>query len=886
MLRRLTVVGSLVAAMSCDRPTAPSRGDVSVNVSGLPVGAEFRVLLTGSAGPPIEITGSGTVEDVPAGIYTLHALPVTMPPDTVAVPPDTTVRIVAGRVNALALRYAYLTGGIQLGSTGVRTPGDSVTITLRGPGDVQRTVRAPSLLRGLAPGRWTIDTTPFTAVTGDIYRIGAVPEVFVGASYTSTSASVDLQLASGALAFEFTGLLAGHAARATYTRASWTDAGRITGTVHGDSTVRGIAPGVYDIRVHDVYGRAFSHVAQQSVERVTITELPTPIEVRGTYTLNSGAIRLAVTGVPEGGRPVIQLAALSAPESVVRQVTGDTVPWVAPGTYAVRALFFGAGGRNYEALTTDTVTVGLGAVADASIAVQERVTPFDAQVEQVHVTQAIQNHAGTVPLVAGREALVRVFLAATEESQLTPELRLRLYDGASTLLDTIVVHSSVTLGFPVTALVRVPGAVIRPTTRVRVDLDPSDTFADTNAANDIWPRGGAPASLDVRTVPPLLVRFVPVRFANAVSDPPFSAADAVARLAETQQVHPVQGITYDVRTEFTTFANRPLATDVSAWVSVASDIEALRVLEGAAGTHYVGVIRVNYTSGIAGIGFLPGWSSVIWNDFHSGPRVLAHELGHNFGRLHAPCGNPGGVDPDYPRPIAEIGDWGWDPRSYNPPPPNTADLMSYCLPSWTSAYTWTGVMDHRATQAASQALATGSDERVLLVSGTIEHGVIRLDPTFLVAGASQTPTGGPHRLVLRDAGGAQILAAGFRSQRLSEPATGVEQFTLAIPERALGGRVPASLTVEASGARAEWRSSGAALRTGTLSTSRRPDGRIHVRWNGAGVRGYIVRDAATGRIVTIARRSDAIVPDLPDGYEITVSDGLQSTTQRVRPAPR
>lgn len=84
--------------------------------------------------------------------------------------------------------------------------------------------------------------------------------------------------------------------------------------------------------------------------------------------------------------------------------------------------------------------------------------------------------------------------------------------------------------------------------------------------------------------------------------------------------------------------------------------------------------------------------------------VIVHELGHNHGRPHAPCGNPGGPDPQYPaqEPYTEagIGVQGYDivdARLYNPfptEPPMSQwdnpykDRMSYCWPNWWSDYNW------------------------------------------------------------------------------------------------------------------------------------------------------------------------------------------------------
>ncbi len=72
-------------------------------------------------------------------------------------------------------------------------------------------------------------------------------------------------------------------------------------------------------------------------------------------------------------------------------------------------------------------------------------------------------------------------------------------------------------------------------------------------------------------------------------------------------------------------------------------------------------------------------------------RVMAHEFGHAF-QAHAPCGNPGGVDPNHPtyEPYdpASIGEYGLDINTGAVMSPETfKDLMSYCPPNvWISLY--------------------------------------------------------------------------------------------------------------------------------------------------------------------------------------------------------
>jgi len=80
---------------------------------------------------------------------------------------------------------------------------------------------------------------------------------------------------------------------------------------------------------------------------------------------------------------------------------------------------------------------------------------------------------------------------------------------------------------------------------------------------------------------------------------------------------------------------------------------------------------------------------------------MAHEVGHNHGRNHAPCApgnNISGVDAKYPYPGAKIGTWGYDGRKkvfFDPT--TTLDIMGYCDPKWISDYTYKGLMDRVAS---------------------------------------------------------------------------------------------------------------------------------------------------------------------------------------------
>lgn len=82
--------------------------------------------------------------------------------------------------------------------------------------------------------------------------------------------------------------------------------------------------------------------------------------------------------------------------------------------------------------------------------------------------------------------------------------------------------------------------------------------------------------------------------------------------------------------------------------------------------------------------------------------TIVHEVGHNHGRSHAPCGDPAGPDPAYPYAGATLTTRGFDivrgtvidPQAIAPEftmPPT--DFMSYCWPQWWSDYSWRALVE-------------------------------------------------------------------------------------------------------------------------------------------------------------------------------------------------
>jgi hypothetical protein len=133
-------------------------------------------------------------------------------------------------------------------------------------------------------------------------------------------------------------------------------------------------------------------------------------------------------------------------------------------------------------------------------------------------------------------------------------------------------------------------------------------------------------------------------------------------------------------------------------------INTLWMMRSTSGTDdvYVGLLPSGVpTSGVIGCG---GGGAAI--GYVGDSPTMAQEVGHSFGRLHAPCGNPSGVDTMYPTygtyPSGSIGEFGFEPLTFTVfNPASTWDFMSYCSPVWISPYTYDGLRNAIATTFAA-----------------------------------------------------------------------------------------------------------------------------------------------------------------------------------------
>jgi hypothetical protein len=308
-----------------------------------------------------------------------------------------------------------------------------------------------------------------------------------------------------------------------------------------------------------------------------------------------------------------------------------------------------------------------------------------------------------VPLVADRDGYLRVFSVASEANGSQPSVRVRFYLGGS-LTHTEVISapgSSVPTSVDESTLgaswnVDVPASLIQPGLSILADVDPTNQFAESNEGDNSFPVGGSPLAMDVRTTSTFEVTFVPIRQSvnNLLGN--VTTGNASQFMDVTMRMLPIAQANLLVHEEYVT--NAPALqrnNDNGAWGAILSEVNGLRVFEGAS-RYYYGVVKTTYSSGVAGMGYL-GWPTAIgWDRLPSGSGVAAHEWGHNWNRRHAPGCGAGSPDPAFPYADGKIGVWGLDVGAEALKSPSTHyDFMSYCGPDWISDYNYEAILDYR-----------------------------------------------------------------------------------------------------------------------------------------------------------------------------------------------
>jgi hypothetical protein len=519
----------------------------------------------------------------------------------------------------------------------------------------------------------------------------------------------------------------------------------------------------------------------------------------------------------------------------------------------------------------------------------------------MYLTQGVQRPAGDAPLVADREAYLRVFAVANEPNLYQPDVRVEFYLGG-TLQHTETIPapgSSVPQSVDESSLgnswnVAVPASLLQPGLTLEATVDPTDQVPEADEGDN-----GFPQAPDVRSAAPLEVTFIPVRVPaeSSVGDVNPSNVEQFGEDARTRL--PFSDYDYTVRAEYTLDDDTlVISSDVDPWSVVLSEINALRNADGSSRLYY-GVVATSYSSGIAGLGYVGHLASVGWDKLPSGDGVAAHEWGHNLGRPHSPGCGAGGADGNYPGNSGELDAWGLDLGSLSlKSPSGHADFMSYCSPDWVSAYVWEKILDFWAPSvvqgapspaaAARGAVRTGAEGPGLLVWGRVSDDGLVLEPAFQVTAPAALPVrGGDYRVTGMGADGEVVFSLSFDPIRLDHAPPDAGHFAFVVPvDPARADDLTEIRLTEERGLRMAARSpvQGPAPAPGapTAGVAAVTPDEVEVTWNRAAHAMVVIRDAATGEILSLSRSGRTRVRPSSDRIELVFSDGVRTVDREVR----
>jgi hypothetical protein len=394
----------------------------------------------------------------------------------------------------------------------------------------------------------------------------------------------------------------------------------------------------------------------------------------------------------------------------------------------------------------------------------------DLFVSNIEITQAIQNIATPVSLVAGRPSEVRVY-ARTSGTTLVGDLSASL----------VGYKNGVRLGM----LTAGPDSAF-------LQTDDLETLR-SNAANSFnftlplsWTSGGVltlAANIDINNkaqelsevntttlqytfnnIPALNVMVVPIEYVHTGRMHPGTySPPGTSYLQEGLfRMYPVPAVNVTIHPKLTFSGD--LSKDTT-WDTLLGQIDNLKETEGKpASTVYFGEIPLldaggntwfSPTGGVVGYGWVGYRSSiavtkaVIYGDWDlHGDDFAAHEIGHNFGMGHTPC-NVTSDEPAYPYADGSIGQYGYYVNTQSVMDHGRPDIMGYCENEWVSDFTYQRWFIDQKSMLARVELP--SQESVFVRATLASDGTAKLQPVYnFAASPSELPASSDYSIQFLD----------------------------------------------------------------------------------------------------------------------------------------
>ena len=395
-----------------------------------------------------------------------------------------------------------------------------------------------------------------------------------------------------------------------------------------------------------------------------------------------------------------------------------------------------------------------------------------------YLTQAVQSLEFPVSLVAGEDALLRVFVTAVSagEARIPPMRATFFHDGRETYVAEVsgqatAIPAEIDEGnLDASGNAVIPGSVIVPGLEMVVEVDPGRTLDPALEIQTRLPETGRLA-VDVKAVPTFELVVVPFLRRN---EPDTSIISITSQLSADHELFEMTRTLLPVN-DMDVSIHEPVWTSST---TASGMLEELRVLTLAAGgtKYYLGTTHPGVGGGLA----FGAWRVAI-ADLEDW--VVAHELGHTMSLQHAPCGGVLGVDPLYPYSDGATGAWGYDFRSAALVPPETPELMGYCGSEWISDYHFNKAIGDRLTHESGASAAAAPEQSLLLWGGANAAGEPFLEPSFVLDAPRALPErGGAHRIAGLDERGNELFSLSFDMHEAAD-GDGSSSFAFVLPTR-------------------------------------------------------------------------------------------------------
>jgi hypothetical protein len=607
------------------------------------------------------------------------------------------------------------------------------------------------------------------------------------------------------------------------------------------------------------------------------------VDATAVYRVAAAGANVTMTGT--GLMEVSAVTVRSLAAAVVSK-TATQLVFTVPGGFACGAISLQSGSQ--PTVAGGSVIVGAGC---------------SASLGGIEFGQVL-SQAATEPrqrLVPGKETWVRAYVVSDQTGLASPTVRLTGYRGA-TILGTLDMTGPATLptsaGGVVADAIRyseaqsfnaqLPATWVTSGLSVRIEVDPEQRLG-TTTTQDATPSVGTPTRLEIVLVPVVSGSFVPtVPTTTAVLDE-LTRRFPIARdriVVTTRPSYVLTSVTNGV-------GDADSSASSADWSAALSELRQLRDSEnpGNAYRYYFGFVRRS-AGGVAGIGYVPGRAALGWDASTGWMRTMSHELGHNFGRPHAPCGGATGADANWP-PEYTGGSLGPQPLVDSVPaaldvvsPLGLTDIMGYCSGSWFSDYNYRLMQTHLESQpqaalAFAQAAPASSD--MLLIAGVIGLDGVNLHPVKALRGSPE-PGAGDYTLRLLTRDGRTIEHA-FDAELVDHAMPPERHFAVTVLNPGALERIevrrgdaivpPAAALATAQRAR----SAGGGPMSVDWSENA---GRLSMRWSAAASFASVTHVFKGQRtVLALHRRGGELVADtasLPAGgvFEVSLSDGLNA----------